>query len=186
MKYLKKALLACVFGVLIEVFVFNIDYWCKYFTSQNDVEISAEDMMAGALEDYENVEVQSGGLIYIPSEAMYVRNVIAEGQDINSFSFVYTDMSGKLKEINGDSYQQNLIKFSINDRINGITALKNNSAQEENKNTIKVVFNSTEMNFSIWRVLAILIVYEGFSLLFLIQAPINYHLEETRENDGED
>ena len=186
MKKIKKLCVILLMSIICELFFFNIDYWCKYFTSQNDVEISAEDMMAGALEDYENVEVQSGGLIYIPSEAMYVRNVIAKGKDINSFSFVYTDMSGKLKEINGDIYQQNLIKFSVNDRINGITALKNNSVQEENKNTIKVVFNSTEMNFSIWRVLAILIVYEGFSLLFLIQAPINYHLEETKENDGED
>lgn len=178
MKYLKKIVIVALIGIVAELTVFNIDYWCQYFVSGNNISFNYNEMMAEELGDFQNENVKSGGLLYIPSEQIYVRNVIVNGESINDYTFVYTNMSGVQVEVKGVIYNGNETKFVINDRINGVSALKNNSEKVESKKNVYVTFNSTRMNFSIWRVLAILIVYEGFSLLYLIQAPINYHLED--------
>lgn len=175
---MKKIIILVVLTLIIEAGIFNFSYIVSKFDKKNEYNVSynLQDMTSlnWSMNKNGNLVSDIDANLIIEDINLYVKNIAIRytiNKDIDELDFFYTDKGNQY--FSGDNLKvfsnpDKLVLFTLNKEIKDIRI---DLGDEKGivLSEINVIINPVQLNISISRIIAILLIYCTFSGLFALQ-----------------
>ena len=179
MKFINKVCLSLVIAVIFELTFFQFPFWASRFdqTSPKDLCYEIKDKAAENSEKEEIVFDNNEDLILnLPCERMrlyYAIAVFPTEPNLDDITLYYQRDDGSLKAVKGD-IEKNRVYFSVNKLVESELRLEIDERAKAEINNLLIIVNPTTLDFSVSRIVAVVLIYVCGSLLFRIQRMPDY------------